>query len=290
MGADHDFIFLFSYFKGHGDGLHVAWSKDGIHWTAMNNDEPFLTPTAGPEKLMRDPFLLPAKDQMFHLVWTAGWHGKGIGYAFSNDLVNWSPQQFLGVMNHESEARNCWAPEIFYDDVRDEYIIYWATSIPGRFPETDHTGDDNLNHRMYYITTKDFKTFSDTRLFFDGGFNVIDATLVKDNNRYVLFMKDETLTPCQKNIRFAISDQIFTGFEKVSLPVTGSYWAEGPSAIRINGNWIVYFDKYKLNRIGAVRSSDLTTWEDISELVHFPPGAQHGSVVKIACERVKHLI
>jgi len=53
---------------------------------------------------------------------------------------------------------------------------------------------------------------------------------------------------------------------------------------------MVYFDKYKLNQMGAVRSPDLTEWDDISNQVHFPAGAQHGSVVKIPFERVKHLL
>lgn len=289
MNASED-LYLFSYFKGHGDGLHLAWSGDGFRWVALKNDEPFITGMVGPEKLMRDPFLFAARDGTFHLVWTAGWRGKGIGYASSSDLLQWSDQAFLDVMEHEPDALNCWAPEIFFDEDHEQYIVYWATSIPGRFRESDHTGDEGLNHRIYYTCTKDFKTFDETRLFFDGGFNVIDATLVRDNDRYLLFFKDETLLPCQKNIRVAESDGIFSGFGEVSKPLTGEYWAEGPTAIRVNGAWIVYFDKYKVNRIGAVRSRDLVHWEDISSQLYFPPGAQHGSVIKIPRERIQHLL
>lgn len=290
MGSVDNPVFLFSYFKGHGDGLHLAWSADGFQWVALNHDQPFITGRVGPEKLMRDPFLLPAEDGTFHLVWTAGWRGKGIGYASSSDLVNWSPQQFLGVMEHERDALNCWAPEIFFDHQGDQYIIYWASSIPGRFPDTDHMGDEGLNHRMYYTSTKDFQTFSPTRLFFDAGFNVIDATLVRDDDRYLLFFKDETRRPCQKNIRVSSSDSIFGGFKDVSKPLTGAYWAEGPTVTKIRGRWIVYFDKYKLNQIGAVMSDDLLEWEDISGKVDFPAGAQHGSVVRIPFARINHLL
>ena len=290
MNHIKDPVFLFSYFKGHGDGLHLAWSRDGLSWHALNNDMPYIRGETGPEKLMRDPFVLPAPDGMFHLVWTAGWRGKGIGYASSKDLVNWSPQQFLHVMSHEKRALNCWAPEIFYDGKEDQYIIYWASSIPGRYPATDDLGDEGLNHRMYCSVTKDFKTFGETRLFFDGGFNVIDATLVRDGDRYLLFLKDETSKPCQKNIRVAVSDGIFKSFKNISAPLTGAYWAEGPSAIKINGKWIVYFDKYKLNKIGAVTSTDLVHWEDISDQLDFPIGAQHGSVQKVDFARIAHLL
>jgi hypothetical protein len=284
-----DAVFLFSYFKGSGDGLHLAWSEDGFHWHALNHDHIFLEGEVGKEKLMRDPFVLPGKDGLFHLVWTAGWHENGIGYACSKDLVNWRPQQFLGVMTHEKEVCNCWAPEIFYDSVRSQYVIYWASSIAGRFPATDHTGDEGLNHRMYFVTTSDFKIFSEAKIFFDGGFNVIDATIVKDDHRYIMFMKDETLDPCEKNIRFSVSDDLFSGFDKVSSPITGAFWAEGPSAIKIAGKWVVYFDKYKANEIGAIQSVDLLSWEDISDQVNFPRGAQHGSVFSVARSQVKHL-
>jgi hypothetical protein len=275
MTGDNKSIFLFSYFKGHGDGLHLAWSGDGFHWTPLNDDQPFLTPQVGVERLMRDPFLLLGQDGLFHLVWTSDWHGTSIGYGSSSDLREWPQQKLLNVMEQEKGTRNC---------------IYWASSVPGRFPESDHSGDDGLNHRMYFVTTPDFETFTQAKLFFDPGFNVIDASLAKDGHRYVMFMKDETLNPCQKNIRVAVSEDIFGGFKSVGPPITGAYWAEGPTAVRINGEWIVYFDKYKLNRIGAVRSRNLRIWEDISDHVHFPPGAQHGSVARIPLERLESLL
>jgi hypothetical protein len=291
MIRDSHSILLFSYFKGHGDGLHVAWSKDGFTWLALNGDNLFVRPEAGIEKIMRDPFVLLGQDGLFHLVWTSGWREKGIGYASSANLTHWSQQKFIPLMEHEPYARNCWAPEIFYDAGADNYIIYWATSIPGRFPETDHQGDEGLNHRMYYVTTRDFKTFRKPRLFFDGGFDVIDANLVKDGDRYLLFMKNETSIPCEKNIRFSVSNNPLGGFNSVSPPITGNYWAEGPSAIKLlNKQWVVYFDKYKLNRIGAVMSDDLTNWTDISDQVHFPSGAQHGSVFTAPAALVQHLL
>ena len=190
---------------------------------------------------------------------------------------------------HEEQARNCWAPEIFYDEDQKLYLIYWATTIPGHFPYTDHTGDDRLNHRMYYVTTKDFKSFTDARLFFDPGFNVIDASVVRDGEQYVMFMKNESLHPCEKNIRVSVSEQLLGGFDVISRPISGRDWAEGPSAIRLNGHWLLYFDKYKINEMGALKSADLKTWEDISHEVRFPRGAQHGSVSRVPYAKVKHL-
>ena len=39
------------------------------------------------------------------------------------------------------------------------------------------------------------------------GFSVIDAQIVRDGARYVMFLKDETERPPQKNIRLAFADR-----------------------------------------------------------------------------------
>jgi beta-xylosidase len=288
---DKSEVYLFSYFIGNGeDGLHLAYSYHGLKWEALKNDQSFLTPTAGNDKLMRDPCIIQGPDGIFRMVWTISWNEKGIGYAHSNDLINWSEQQYIPVMEHEPDAKNCWAPEVFYDDKSKQYLIFWSTTIPGRFPETEKAGDDKYNHRMYYVTTPDFKKFSKTELFYDQGFNVIDGTLIKENNRYILFLKDETRTPPQKNIRVAISNKLTGNYSKPTAPITGDYWAEGPTPLKIGSSWIIYFDKYVDHKMGAVRSNDLKNWEDISDQISFPEGTRHGTVFKVSqkvLEKVK---
>lgn len=275
-------VYLFSFFKGNGeDGLHLATSKDGLTWTALKNNKSFLTPMVGQDKLMRDPCIIKGSDGKFHMVWTVSWNEKGIGYANSLDLVHWSEQKYIPVMHHEPDARNCWAPELFFDDVGGQYIICWATTIPGRFPDTDAFGDDGYNHRMYYTTTKDFNNFSETKLFYDKGFNVIDVTLLKKDGSYLMFLKDETLTPKpEKNIRIAKSDIPTGNWSMPSEPIT-SNWVEGPTVMKVNNEWIVYFDMYKKHRMGAVSSSDLKHWTDISDKIKFPEGTRHGTIFKV---------
>ncbi|RYZ24506.1 MAG: glycosyl hydrolase, partial [Chitinophagaceae bacterium] len=156
--AQSDSIYLFCYFKGNGDGLHYAYSKDGLTWQTLFNDSIVLKPTVSKDKLFRDPCIVKGADGKYHMVWTVSWNDKGIGYSSSADLVNWAPQQFIPVMAHKKDVRNCWAPEIIYD--KGAYMIYWASTIPGRFPATDSGGDSKYNHRMYFVTTKDFKQYS----------------------------------------------------------------------------------------------------------------------------------
>jgi hypothetical protein len=283
-------VYLFSYFKGNGeDGLHLAYSNDGLKWTSLKNDRSFLTPVAGKDKLMRDPCLIQGPDGTFHMVWTVSWNEKGIGYASSKDLINWSEQKYIPVMQHEAAARNCWAPEITYDPVSRIYMIYWATTIPGRFKEGEGTKENSYNHRLYYVTTKDFISFSKTELLYDQGFNVIDATITSDGKKFVMFLKDETPEPPQKNIRVAFADKLNGPYGKPGKPITGNFWAEGPSSLKIDGSWYVYFDKYRDRQYGAVRSEDLQNWEDITALVTFPAGFKHGSVLKVSAKILEPL-
>ncbi|MDZ7877191.1 MAG: glycoside hydrolase family 43 protein [Saprospiraceae bacterium] len=276
-------VYLISYFTGNGeDGLHLAYSRDGLTWTALKNGQSYLKPQVGMSKLMRDPCILRGQDGLFHIVWTAGWTENGIGYASSKDLVNWSEEQYLPVMAHEPTVRNTWAPEIAYDKKRKKYLIFWASTIPNRFPTTDSMGDKGYNHRLYCTTTKDFKTYSKTALFFDQGFNAIDATILSVKNKYVMFVKDETRYPPQKNIRITESKNILRGYKPVSAPITGKYWAEGPTSIKIGNKYIVYFDKYTEHKMGAVESTDLKNWTDISDKVSFPKGVRHGTVIEIS--------
>jgi len=278
-----DACYLFSYFTGNGeDGLHLAYSFDGLSWKALNGGRSYVKPVVGNSKLMRDPCIVTGPDGLFHMVWTVSWNDRCIGYANSADLIHWSEQLEIPVMSHEPEARNCWAPELFYDAAKKQYVIFWSTTIPGRFPESEASSESKYNHRMYCTTTRDFKTFTPTRLFYDPGFNCIDGTLIEANGTYVMFFKDETLDPPQKNIKVTTAVHAEGPYGPASAPITGDYWAEGPTAIRIGGLWYVYFDKYRLHSYGAVRSSDLKRWEDVSSLLAFPEGIRHGTVFAVS--------
>jgi hypothetical protein len=92
---------LFTSFRGNGeDGLHLAWSSDGYTWTPLRDDKPLLRPAVG-GGLMRDPQILQGPDGTFHMVWTTAWNKHGVGYANSKDLIHWSQQKLLDVMQTE---------------------------------------------------------------------------------------------------------------------------------------------------------------------------------------------
>ena len=276
-------VYLFSFFKGNGeDGLHLAASRDGFSWEALNNNQSFLKPQVGKDKLMRDPCIIKGGDGKFHMVWTVSWEEKGIGYANSSDLINWSDQKFIPVMEHEETTKNSWAPEIFYDQEQKQYIIFWASTVTNKFSETENQAEESWNHRIYYTTTDDFEVFSETEIFVEPGFNVIDATISQNGSDYFMIIKDETLLPeAKKSLHILFSNDLYNWDVAISEPISKS-WVEGPTISKIEDNWVVYFDQYKEQRFGAIMSKNLKDWEDISNEVVFPEGIRHGTVFKVS--------
>ncbi|TFW27631.1 hypothetical protein E4L98_06585 [Duganella callida] len=280
--------YLFAYFTGNGeDGLHLAASNDGYHWDKLGQGRSYLKPEAGAAKLMRDPCIVLGPDGVYHMVWTTGWKENNIGYASSKDLLHWSKQQQIAVMAHEPQALNAWAPEIVYDAQRSEYLIFWASTIPGRFKDTDGSSEEKYNHRIYYTTTRDFVTYAPTRLYYDPGFSVIDATFLHARGADYLLVKDETRNPPHKYLQLAAASDLHGPFGKLSAPLTpAGLWTEGPTALQVGEDIIVYYDAYRDKHYGAMRSRDLVHWEDVTAQMHFPDEGtpqrlRHGTVLAV---------
>jgi hypothetical protein len=215
-------------------------------------------------------------------VWTTAWRGdKGFGYASSKNLINWSEQKFLPVMAHEATTVNVWAPELYYDEDSEQFVIIWASTVPFRFSRG--VEDEDNNHRMYYTTTKDFDTFSDTKLFLDPGFSVIDAVIVKkEKDDYVLVLKDNTRP--NRNLKVAFGNDALGPYKDVSEAFTGKF-TEGPTVVKVNDGWLIYYDVYEDKKYSAVKTKDFRTFTDVSDQVDVPKGHKHGTIFR-ATEKV----
>lgn len=274
--AKPESVYLFTSFHDADQKfLRFLYSFDGYHWT--NVPGTFLEANVGTSKQFRDPSIARGPDGIFHLVWTAGWHGdQGFGCASSKDLIHWSAQQFVPVMTNEPTTVNVWAPELFYDAHRKRFIIAWASTIPGRFPDRSEKHDNN--HRLYCTTTRDFKTFVPEKLFFDPGFSVIDPFILKAGGRYVLVCKDNSRPDL--NLRVAFGETPLGPWTDVSAPFTPKF-TEGPCALKIGDDWLIYFDAYRKKIYGAVRTRDFKDFTDITGEVSFPAGHKHGTALRV---------
>ena len=274
---------LFTSFRGSGDGLHLAYSDDARHWNEIPGI--VLKPTVG-SKLMRDPHIVRGPDDRFHMVWTSGWHDKGIGYAYSDDLVHWSEQRFLPLMEKTPGVNTCWAPEAYYDAPREQFIIVWSSDIPSAAPEPNPKGG---YHRAYYVVTKDFKTFSEPKMLFDPGFNNIDTTMIRFGKKYRIVMKETDDQPAGiwGRICAAEADDPLGSYHLFPEPVISNERVEGPALVQVGRNTLLYADYYVNGRYGARMTTSWRKWQDISDGCSVVPGQRHGSILKVSFEELQ---
>ncbi|HUT28528.1 MAG TPA: HEAT repeat domain-containing protein [Sedimentisphaerales bacterium] len=282
-------VYLFSSFRGEKEGLYLAYSDDLYYWTEIPG--PHMKPTIG-DMVMRDPFIMMGPDGTIHMVWTTGWRRRDIGYANTRDLINWTEPRLIPLMRSRPGTKNCWAPKIFYDGQNKQWQIVWSSWVDdGTFPPPDlpHT---SKQHRVWYVTTKDFETFTEPKVLLDPGYSCIDAYLIQGDHAWLLFFKDEryndsdVVTPAHQNIRIARSKTRYGPFGDISEPITGQgpgkWHNEGPCVVKHKGEYYVFYDHHSGDTYyGATKSKDLKHWTDVSDKMNFPKGLKHGSIIKV---------
>ena len=281
--ATNEMYVYTSFHEPATDGLRYLASRDGVHWDSVPGT--WLKPEVGKQRVMRDPSIVRTPNGVYHFVWTCSWRGDpGFGYAESKDLIHWSEQRFIKVMDDPTTV-NVWAPELFYDDVRKQCMIVWASCIPHKFPRG--VEDEDNNHRLYYTTTKDFKTFAPARLLIDTDFSAIDATILKRaKNDYVMVLKDNTRPNRNLKVSFATDPQ--GPWSTPSAQFTENF-VEGPTVAKVDGSYIIYYDRYKKYDFGAMQTTDFRTFREVTDSVSIPKLHKHGTIFKAPARLVRKL-
>ncbi len=254
--------------------LHGAWSRDALQWTPLNDNAP-----TWPEQWLRDPFVGRGPDGAFHLLATGG-SKRGCLYARSMDLISWQPR-VLPLMESVAEAGNVWAPEWFFDHEAGEFLVFWSSSF------AEHGWDES---RIWCSRTRDFQAFSPPRVLFDPGYTVIDATIVRRGDEFVMFFKDERFGYKHgehRFVRMATAPHLDGPYQVRGEPLTPQL-CEGPSVLDTGKRAFLFFDLCMANGYGALSSRDWTQWQ--AETAAFPPDARHGSVVAITEAELAALI
>ncbi|MDR7187359.1 hypothetical protein J2Y46_000175 [Microbacterium sp. BE35] len=202
--------YVWAFFTGEGAGaekVSLAASKgnDALAWNTLNNGQPLFTSTQGTAGL-RDPFIIraPEGDRFYMLATDLKIDGLAGGFTTaqisgsryievweSDDLVNWSNQRHVKVSS--DYAGNTWAPEAYWDEELDTFVVFWASNI---YPTTNAADRTAVTYnRMMYATTDDFVTFSEAKVWSDvrrgTGLGLIDSTVAKVDDTYYRFTKDE---------------------------------------------------------------------------------------------------
>lgn len=285
--ADEGEYYVSSSFHEPADeGLRFIYSRDGLHWDSIPGT--WLAPELG-DSIMRDPSVWRGEDGTYHLVWTIAWKGDtGIGYSSSTDLIHWTPQRRIPVMDSIRHTYSVWAPELFFDDTKGEYMIVFTAQVDDK-TSTGRRNEHGDYHRMYYVTTRDFVAFSEPRLLYDAGYSCIDGVIVKrGEGDYVLVAKDNR--KANSNLRVAFSRRPEGPYTlPLSRPFTGIF-AEGPSVTKVGDTYYIYYDLYRRHIYGASTTKDFIHFTDVTSNAAFPAGHKHGTVFKAPASTVEALI
>ena len=325
---------VLSYFKGKGNSasenaLYLAYSRDGLHWTDLNDGNPaFVLQGIGGNRI-RDPFIFKKNDGKFVLIatdWTLwqtpdavseGYWSNPSPYlilADSDDLISWKNSRRIDFAQLSSQAletrkahgwgqMHAWAPEVFYDENKKMYGVIWSG-------DGDLQGNSVIN-RTYINYTSDFESFSKPELFFElkdeSGNNIteIDATLIQHEKNWYMFFKGEANDA--KDIQEAKSSSLEPGsFEIINdhkyitrgKNQQTQMYTEGPFIIQIPGEnqWYLYADFYgRDGQFGCWSTKDLEApaedWVLLNEDEYsLPDGVRHANTVWVTENQLEALI
>lgn len=274
--------YLLVYFKTESETMFYGLSRDGLNWEVLNQGESILIPSLG-NKSIRDPHVIRMQDGSFKMICTDSWRSQNILVWDSKDLVNWENERLVHIA--PEGGLNTWAPEAFYDEEEKKYVVFWSTSLA--YPWV---------HKIYKSYTKDFIKFTPAELLFDPGYSVIDSTMIKHENTYYMYFKDEREDmPNEKSIKLATSDRASKGYPGVDTPEATRLtetWVEGPIVIKSfkEDKWYLYYDEYTRGRWGCSVSENLEDWTKLSyDEFHLPQGVRHGGIIPLTEEEYQRL-
>lgn len=293
--------FLFVSFRGEAtpmtEQLYFLLSQDGRHWESLNNSQPVVISQVG-ERGLRDPFIFRSHDgKKAYIVatdlsinlnhdWRRATHAgsKSIVVSESDDLIHWSEPRLEPVA--ADDAGCTWAPEAVYDEDTQDYLVFWAST---------NARDNFSKQRIWACRTKDFVTFDKPFIYIDKPWDVIDADIVRADNKYYRFCKDEKY----KAITMEVSDELMGPWQSVSdFSLARMTGYEGPECYLLQpatvGNpatWCLILDCYsKGTGYHPFITQDLgggqfTPATDFS----FPYTTRHGAVMTISTSEYQSL-
>lgn len=303
--------YLFTHFKEKitpdGEQVYFGVSKDGFNWEQVNGGNPILTAKKGALgcrdieiiRLKKGGFVILTTDECIAYKYdenlNINWKiinstgSKCLRMWKTEDLINFSEERLIHFGRDDFGC--LWAPEIFYDEIRDEYLIHWGSTV----------AEDNFTHMSIYCsTTKDFESFSEPKLFFTKDNEILDTHIVKIEDTYHMFYKNAERPSMNMH---ATSKDLYGPYENdddfqsymESLGNPGSY--EAPTTLTLpDGRWCLMLDffgceKEKMGYVPFVSSKPGDSkLRMCKESFSFPYGFKHGGIIEISDEEYEKLI
>ncbi len=302
--------YLYVHFKreaADGEQVYFALSEgeDPLHFDDLNGGEPVLRSTLG-EGGVRDPHIVRSPEgDRFYLVATdlclyksTDWdrhqrHGsRSIVVWESEDLVDWGEGRLVEVA--PPEAGNTWAPEAVWDPEQGAYLVHWSSQL---FDNPEHEGQSY--NRIMYATTRDFREFSEPRVWIDRGWHTIDTTVIEHEGVHYRFLKDERSRTSDVPLGKTIFSETATSLTGEWKPLAEGIGlgpiaqGEGPLVYKSNteDRWFLWIDEFTSERrYVPFETTDLAggEWTPATEF-RLPKDPCHGVVLPVTAAEYERL-
>ena len=311
--------YLMVYHKDADHSLHMALSRDGFNWKALNDDRPVVSgDTIAEQRGIRDPHIYRGSDGTYYIAATDlhlfgrrmgyrdtewerdgdlyGWgNNRGLVLMRSRDLIHWThtvcridkafPTRF-------GQIGCAWAPQTIFDPEEGRLMVYFTIRPTGKGKT-----------KLYYAYANDDFTqlTTEPQLLFeypDENIQVLDADIMPmPDGRYCL-------TYCaQENpggIKMAVSRHINRGYVYQPQQIDAEKGAcEAPTIFKLNGEdrWLLMYDVFSIrpHNFGFMETTDFKTFRSLGYFGDGPTTRanfaeqKHGAVTPITEEDAQRL-
>lgn len=308
--------YLMVYHLDEDHGLHMAISRDGYSFTALNDNNPVIAGDTIADQLgIRDPHIYRGPDGAFYMSMTdlhvfaqrdgkrnTEWERDGKVYGWGNnrglvlmksfDLLNWKRTNIrFDKMSAAWQEIGCaWAPETIFDETTGRLMIYLTMR---------HKNEPN---KLYYCYVNDEYDTIETmpqQLFqyADERKSAIDGDITKFGNRYI---PSYVAHDVNGGIKLAYADRPsgpwhfdprWVDFEPRAC--------EAPHVFKRIGEdkWVLMYDVYSItpHNFGFIETSDFDSFtnlgrfnEGVMRTTNFT-SPKHGAVVHITEQEARSL-
>ena len=282
MGA-----YLMVYHKDADHSLHMALSRDGRKWTALNDDKAVVKgDTIAQQHGIRDPHIYRGPDGTYYVAMTDlhifgkrdgfrdtewerdgkefGWgNNRGLVLMKSRDLIHWTHTVFRideAFPDHFGQLGCAWAPETIYDPEEGRLMVYFTIRATGKG-----------RTKLYYAYTDDDFTrlITEPQLLFEypnEQVQILDADIMPmPDGRYCM-------TYCAQDgpagVKVAISDHINRGYVYQAPQIDAEKGScEAPTMFKLLGEnkWILMYDIFSIkpHNFGFMETTDFKTFRHI---------------------------
>ncbi len=273
--------------------LRYSVSRDGLHWTLLNDGKRVL------EEYRGHPDICKGHDGRYYLIGNITSNPE-ITLWVSDDLIAWSRHaefapSFDGIPDFTRGEHHNGAPKIYYDAASAVYVITWHTPMDRASKEEPERMWASM--RTLCVTSKDLTAFSAPRRLFEFEMATIDVIVRPDGGTYYAIIKDERFPSEEwttgKTIRVCEADALLGPYGPPSAPITKQF-REAPTVIPQPGGqgWFLYCEQYPAISYECFCAPHLNgPWEQVPPAdVAAPVRARHGCMIAITAAECDALV